>query len=268
MLAVVRDEVVEREPVVACDEVDAGKRRPSRPRVQVGAAGDSRGDRADQTGVAAHEPPHVVAEATVPLRPAPPRERAQLVEAAGVPRLRDQLRVPELVGQFSQLDDRRVLHDGAVGCARQHRGEVEAEAVDVVRVDPVAEAVEDQLRRDRVVDVERVAAAGEVEQPVRVLRRDHVVGLVCQSAQADRRPVRSRLAGVVEDDVEDHLEAGVVERLHQIAELVDRAVPVVRREMGDRVVAPVVAVGGVELEDRQQLDGCNAEVDEVRDLLL
>src|SRR5215831_14822217 len=48
---------------------------------------------------------------------------------------------------------------GGFGTTRQHRREVEAEAVDVEVLDPVAQAVEDQLRRDRVVRVDRVAAA-------------------------------------------------------------------------------------------------------------
>jgi hypothetical protein len=268
VLAVVRDEVVEREPVVARDEVDAGERRSSGPLIQVGAARNARGDCADEPGVAAHEPADVVAEAAVPLRPASPRERAELVEAPGIPGLGDELRVTELVRKLSQRHYGRVLHHGAVGRSRQHRSEVEPEAVDVVRVDPVAEAVEHQLRADRVVDVERVAAPGEVEQLARIVRRDHVVGVVRQPAQADRRPVQPGLARVVEDDVEDHLEAGTVERLHEVAELADRAVPVVRSEVSDRVVAPVVAVGRVELEHRQELDSRDAEVDQIRDFLL
>ena len=53
--------------------------------------------------------------------------------------------------------------------------------------------------------------------------------------------------GVVEDDVEDDLDAGAVQRLDHVAELVDRperilarAVRLVRREERDRRVAPVV----------------------------
>jgi len=67
VLRVVRHEVVQREPVVAGDEVDARERGPVRPLVEVGAAGDARRDRAYEAGVAAHEAPDVVAEAAVPL---------------------------------------------------------------------------------------------------------------------------------------------------------------------------------------------------------
>jgi len=78
---------------------------------------------------------------------------------------------------------------------------------------------------------------------------------------------------VVVDDVEDHLDAGAVERLHQVLELVHdlvrpvaRGVLRVRREEADGVVAPVVAqtaleqVGVVdEGVDRHQLDRCDSE---------
>ena len=46
--------------------------------------------------------------------------------------------------------------------ARQRRGEVEPEAVDVHLGDPVAQRVEDQPQRVRVRTVDGVAAAGDV----------------------------------------------------------------------------------------------------------
>jgi hypothetical protein len=58
-----------------------------------------------------------------------------------------------------------------------------------------------------------------------------------------------------------------MEGLHEVAELVERPVAVVRREVRDRVVAPEVADGRVELEDGKQLDRSDPEVGEVLDLL-
>jgi hypothetical protein len=72
---------------------------------------------------------------------------------------------------------------------------------------------------------------------------------------------------MVEHHVQDHLYARPVPGLHHVAELVHRpqriparAVGLVRREEGDRRIAPVVglprrSVLRVELEHRQQLDG-------------
>ena len=83
--------------------------------------------------------------------------------------------------------------------------------------------------------------------------------------------------GVVVDDVEDHFDAGGVQRLdhrlelaHLLAALAGAGVFVVRREEADRVVAPVVAQPALdqvavvdELMHRHQLDGADAEARQV-----
>ena len=63
----------------------------------------------------------------------------------------------------------------------------------------------------------------------------------------EHRPEVVALGGVVVDDVEDHLDAGAVQRLHHPLELAHllaaragRGVERVRREVADRAVAPVV----------------------------
>ena len=144
---------------------------------------------------------------------------------------------------------------------------------------PVAEAVDDHPAHDRLVRVERVAGAREVGVAGAVGAVEEVVLLVGEAAIGERRPAVAALGRVVVDHVEDDLEPRPVERLDEVAELVDRAlragpaaVGAVGREERDRLVAPVVGpvarrVVGVEREHRQQLDGGDAEVDEVRDLL-
>ena len=84
---------------------------------------------------------------------------------------------------------------------------------------------------------------------------------------------------MVVDNVQDDLDPGPVERLHQVPELVDRGlrawpagVGAVRGKERHRLVAPVVGpaagrVLGVELVHGQQLDRGDPEVDEVRDFL-
>ena len=84
---------------------------------------------------------------------------------------------------------------------------------------------------------------------------------------------------VVVDDVEDHLDARAVQRLDEVAELVDRAQRVtpravagVRSEEGDRRIAPVVdqarrGIVRIELEHGQQLDGGDPEILQIRNLL-
>ena len=167
----------------------------------------------------------------------------------------------------------------STSCSSRARvdGQVEAEAVDVHLEHPVAQAVHDQLQHVRVAHVEAVAGAGVVEVVAPVLGHQPVVGGVVDAAEREHRAQVVALGGVVVDHVEDDLDAGVVEvadhrleLLHLLAGLARRGVVVVRREVADRVVAPVVAqaalqqVGVVdELVHRQQLDGGDAELGEV-----
>src|SRR5258708_15733315 len=83
------------------------------------------------------------------------------------------------------------------------------------------------------------------------------------------------LGGVIVDDIEHHLDAGVVQPRYRGAEGVERAilgVALFRREIRQRVVAPVVrqllfdqypVVD--EAVDRQQLDGGNSKAPEMLD---
>ena len=87
------------------------------------------------------------------------------------------------------------------------------------------------------------------------------------------------LGRVVVDDVEDHLDPGPMQRLHEPLELphllalrAGGGVAGVRGEEADRRVAPVVRQAAVlkevlvrDVVDRQQLDRRDAEIDEVGD---
>ena len=151
----------------------------------------------------------------------------------------------------------------------------------MVVVDPVPQAEEDQLADDRMIAVDRVAAAGVVAE-VAAAVAEHVVDAVLEPLERQRGPEVVALGGVVEDDVEDHLDPGGVERPHHLLELADLAarrgaggVAAVRGEEGQRVVAPEVeplgpgAVGELrgELVHRHELHRRHAERLEVGDLL-
>ena len=117
---------------------------------------------------------------------------------------------------------------------------------------------------------ERVAGAGVVDEaPVRLVAE---VGAGVEAAQAERRAAGVALAGVVEDDVEDHADAGGAQRRDGGGELADAAGAEARvgRHEGHRVVAP--AVGQAERAevalvdpggDRHQLDRVDAEARQV-----
>ena len=142
--------------------------------------------------------------------------------------------------------------------------------------------VHHQLQRDRVAGVQGVAAAGGVVVGAGVAGHGPVVGQVVDAAEAQRGAVRAGFGGVVEHHVQDHLQAGPVQRVHHRLELGDLTafparphrggVAVVRGEEPDRVVAPVVRQAlrdqerlGHVLVHGQQFDGGDAEVNQVRD---
>ena len=193
------------------DEVDARVGPSPAHLVEVARAGEPVGELGHLALVALPVAADGVAVLPVPLRPAH-REVADLVAAlAQVPGLGDEL----------DLRDHRILVDDVeeggepvhvVQLAGQRGREVEAEAVHVHLEHPVAQAVHQELDRARVPHVERVAAAGVVDVEARVLGGQAVVGRVVDAAEAERRPEVVALGGVVVDHVEDHLDAGAVQR--------------------------------------------------------
>mmetsp|Transcript_3088 Transcript_3088/g.11205 ORF Transcript_3088/g.11205 Transcript_3088/m.11205 type:complete len:345 (+) Transcript_3088:2136-3170(+) len=262
---------------------------------------------------------HAIAKLAVPLRPAPAvvRKGAHLVQAARVPRLGDELhprerrmladgahdeRVGERVPGVDRVGERvpalrlgreplphrpveRLLVPVAPVArrAREDRGEVEAEAVDVVLLDPVHEAVDDELRHDGVVAVERVATPAVVVKLA--VPCHHVPHAVVQPAERQRQPLLVPFRRVVEHHVEDHLDPRLVARLDHLFELALHRAPAVahrvrgvashRRVVRHRAVPPKVdavlprhRVGRVVLElvelvDREELDGVEPHLLEV-----
>ena len=123
--------------------------------------------------------------------------------------------------------------------------------------------------------VEAVAGAGDVEIAARVARLETVVDRVVESAEAERRAGMVALARMVVDHVEDHFQAGRVQRAHHALELADgagRRITAVRREEANGVVPPVVAKPMLqepplidERVHRQELDRRDAEALQVFD---
>ena len=215
-----------------------------------------------------------VAEAIVELEPAG-REVADLVAAGtDVPGLGDQLDAAE----HPVLPDRAEeagMGIEAVLLAPERRREVEAEAVDVHLLDPVAQGIRDHLQDAGMAHVDGVAGAGIVDVVARIVGQEPVVGGVVDASERQRRAEMIALGGVVVDHVQDHLDAGVVEPLDHGLELADRAARQIAglgREEADGVVAPVVGEALREQAavldegmDRQQLDRGDAELDQVVD---
>ena len=135
-------------------------------REDVARAGERGGEaRRRMCGVAAPEAAHPVAVAVVPLEPGR-REAPELVAArADVPGLGDQHAVGEQRVGGDLAQERRAAGRSRAAVRPRIGGEVEAEAVDAGLADEVAQRVEHQPPRRRVVAGERVAGAGVVDQP-------------------------------------------------------------------------------------------------------
>ena len=218
VLLVVRDQVAQREPVVRGDEVDRRDRAASGVLVQVARSGDPGCELAQGGRLAPPEVAHGIPVLAVPLRPLR-REVADLVAAGPeVPRLGDQLHLRHDRVLLHELEERRQPVD-LVELARQRRGQVEAETVDVHLGHPVAQRVHDQLQRVRVADVERVAGAGVVHVVLLVVLDEAVVRGVVDAAHRDRGPLVVAFRCVVVDDIQDHLDARGMQGQHHALEL-------------------------------------------------
>ena len=118
------------------------------------------------------------------------------------------------------FDQRRIRHQLAVAVAAENRRQVETETVDVIVVYPVPQAKEDHLADDRMVAVDGVAAAGVVAVRAAAVV-EHVVDAVFQALEAERRAVLVPFGGVIEHDVENHFDAGLVQGADHLFELDD-----------------------------------------------
>ena len=249
VVPVVADQVAQGEAVVRGDVVDAGGRTAVVVAETVAGAGNTAREFAQRHARAAAivqpEAAHAVAVAVVPLLPAG-REIAELV-AAGAD-------VPRFGYQAPSRQHRVGLHGGeeaagvgvAVRPARQHRREVEAEAVHVHVVHPVPQRADHHLDHARLRQVQAIAATGPVGIARRVVRLQHVVLAVAQPAEGQRGPVLVGFGTVVEHHVEDHLDPGAVQLAHHRPELVAHArrigrIARFRREIADARIPPVIA---------------------------
>ena len=157
--------------------------------------------------------------------------------------------------------------------ARERGREVEAEAVHVHLLDPVPQRIHQELQRVWLPHVQRVPGARVVHVVPGIVRRRAVVRGVVDALERKHRPHLVAFGGVVVDDVEEHLDAGAMQRLDHRLELLDlpaalaaAGVLVVRGEEPDGIVPPVVAeplveqmLGMDELVDGQELDGGDPE---------
>ena len=107
---------------------------------------------------------------------------------------------------------------------------------------PVAQRIRHQPQHHRMGQVQRIASA-RIIGIMPPAARQPVIAAVVEAAKAQGRPEFVTLAGVVVDHVEQHLDPGLMQFPHHLAELGQRIAPAIARlgrKKADRVVAPVI----------------------------
>ena len=224
------------------DEVDARPRLAAAAVEQVARTRDAARELRQHAVVALPVGADRVAELVVPLGPAR-RELADLIAArADVPRLGDQLDAAQHRVLAAHVEEAAALVE-AVRLAGEDRGKVEAEAVDAHFVDPVAQRIRHHLEHPRMRQVHRVPGAGVVDVVALLVGQQPVVIGVVDALLGERGAQFVAFGGVIVDHVEDYLDAGIVELVDHLLELVDERrleIARCRGEEGEAVIAPVV----------------------------
>ena len=115
-----------------------------------------------------------------------------------------------------------------------------------------------------MAQIDRVPGAGVVDVEALLIGQQPVVAGVVDTFERDRRPELVAFGRMVVDDVEDHLDPGVVELVHHLLEFVDERCAQIARIGGkksDRIVPPIIpetlfqeVIVVNKRVDRQQLD--------------
>ena len=194
--------------------------------------------------------------------------------AAEIPRFGDQSDVAQCGIRPNRGDDRWVAEiDRSVGVPGEDRRQVEAESVDVHLPHPVPQTVEDERANEPVVGSDHVAGP-RVVSVVPAIVFEQVVRRVVDPAVGVGRPGLVTLRRVVEHDIQDHLDVGLVQCVDHVAELVEllprfggQGVLTVQGEEPECHVSPGRALLRIGLEHGHELHRRHTEFLQVRDLV-
>src|SRR5579884_4113492 len=169
---------------------------------------------------------------------------------------------------------------------RQNRPVIEAEPVHMHLLDPIAQAIRNQLHHKRMVALARVATTRIIHIPLLVLRVEHIVDLVINALETDGGTPMIALTRMVKNDVQNHFDPCLMERLDHVAKVPQLAsfcgsktIGRMGSKVSDRVVSPEALEGLaiqwtqerntvlIEGKDRQQFDCRNAQFLEIGNLL-
>ena len=110
----------------------------------------------------------------------------------------------------------------AVICKGKNRNKIETETVDIGFMDPIAEAIDDQLPHHWMRGAQIVFASAVVNVAAHVIWVEHVVGAVVDPPVAISRPVAAAFRGMIVDDIENDFDAGLVQGFDHGTKFVQR----------------------------------------------
>ena len=158
--------------------------------------------------------------------------------------------IPGLGNQLEVTQQRILLYRLQQRCpgietviaSRKRSCEIETKSVHASCFRVVTQDIHRETEHCRLIECERVATTGVVDIARGVTCDAPIVGRVVEATQRDGRPERIAFAGVIEDDVENYLDAGAVQRCHTRGKFIDASgcKPWIGDEQRTGVVAPVI----------------------------
>src|SRR6476620_498093 len=228
VLAVIAHEVGERKSIVNGDMIDARARAAAIVIEKIGGAGHATTKLTDDVAFARPVAPKGATKMVVPFRPAR-REFSDLVSSwPDVPRFGDQL----------DRGQRRILPKGgeegsaafkSMPAAPEGAGKIKPESIDATHFHPIPQRIHHHLQHAGMAEIECVDAAGEVVVIARLVRQEPVVRRIVYAAETQRWAEMIALSGMIVDDIEDDLDAGVMQARDGRTKLVERLVQRVAR---------------------------------------
>ena len=214
----VANQVTQRKTIVRRDEVNTITRWSPARLIKVCRPRQTSRQGPPSPSVAAPIAANIIAITTVPLSPAIITKRTNLIGSGGIPRFGNDFRISQQRVFADHFNQRWVRYQITRAIAAQDRSQIKSEAVDVIVVNPMTQAVKDHFSYDRVVTVDSVSAA-RVVLVVSLVRFEHVVNGVLEPFEADHWSVFVAFTSVIENHVQDHFDASFVQRFDHLLEL-------------------------------------------------
>ena len=198
------------------------------------------------TKVSFQEIAHVIPISTVPFRPtAPGGKTAHLIESTRIPRLGDQLHIPQDRVKSQTLQKRRFTHRRTILVPPQDGGKIETKTVYMIGSRPVPQAFQDHLMHNGMVAVQGIAAATEII--VIPVRCQHIVNVIVKSFEGKAGSSLISLRRVIKYHIQNTLNAILMKGADQFFQFRSffiifhlRRVTGVGCKEAHRVVAPVI----------------------------